>query len=273
MDWAGLIIGVVSSMVATAIVATLSVLAVFRPYMQHAKKALETSLKPVHEIPDAGILVRLLAESLSEFEGDYRRLVIFRALPCEISPQLLRHSLDSHVSEEELKAVSVYSECMTRIIRQGEGAHDRTIFGRTGDTKLDSATRDICLSDYFRADEAVDTTEFGIHENFDEIGIILIGETIEQRRADLKEWKAGFIVVFSEDFKTVRGFRHNVHGHIEHLKIIFEERRLDLASAGRYYSLTSNMPKDEVAALREIVVSFFTPGYVTRPVEVRPVAG
>jgi hypothetical protein len=262
MDWTGLITGVVASVVATGIVATISVLAIFKPYMVHAKKILESSLRPVHEIPDAGVLACLLAETLLEFKGDYRRLILYRALPCELSLQFLRHSLDSRVADEEVRAINLYSECITRIVRQGQGAHDKTIFGRTGDQKLDAATRDTCLSDYFHADETMDTTELGMHDNFDEIGIILVGETIEQRRDNLKEWKAGFIVVFSQDFKTVRGFRHNVHGHIEHLKIVFDERRSDLEAKGRYFILSSVMPKESIEALRKSIVHFFSPSYI-----------
>ena len=235
--------------------------AIFKPFVAHARRSLESSLRPVHEISDAGVFACLLAESLSEFEGDYRRLVIYRALPCELSLQFLRHSLGTPISDEEVKALDKYSECITRIVRQGQGAHDRTIFGRTGNNALDAATRDTCLADYFRADEAVDTSELGLHENFDEIGIVLMGETIEQRSSDLKEWVAGFIVVYSEDFKTVRGFRHNVHGHIEHLRVIFDERRKDLDSRGMYFSLVSDMAKADVMSLRDSILNFFTLPY------------
>jgi hypothetical protein len=261
MDWAGLITGVVASIVATGIVATISILAIFKPYMAHAKKSLESSLRPVHEIADAGALACLLAESLTEFGGDYRRLVIYRALPCEISLQFLRHAAGAHMSDEEVRAVNLYSECVTRVVRQGHGAHDKTIFGRTGIHALDAATRDTCFADYFHADEAVDTSDLGLHENFDEIGIILIGETVEQRRSDLKEWKAGFIVVFSQDFKTVRGFRHNVHGHIEYLKIIFDERRSDIETENMYFIFSSDMPKADIAAVKESIARFFTSSF------------
>jgi hypothetical protein len=67
---------------------------------------------------------------------------------------------------------------------------------------------------------------------------------------------------FHKIFKTVRGFRHNVHGHIEHLKIIFDERRSDLESKSTYFILSSDMPKSDVEALRESITGFFTPSYV-----------
>jgi hypothetical protein len=256
-DWDAFIAGIVASVVASVAAAVVSVLAVFRPLVSSATKTLEKSLRPVNEIPDIAAFATLVAESLSEFNGDYRRLVMYRALPCELSVQFLRHCFGPHPADEAVHAVNVYQECIARMVKQGEGAHDKTIFGRTGQVQLDAATRHACLSDYFRGDDTVDTSELGLHENFNEIGILLLGETVEQRRDDLKQWKAGFVVVFSQDFKTVRGFRHNVHGHIENLRIVFDERRSDLEKDNMYYSLHSDMRKADVAAFKGKIESFF----------------
>jgi hypothetical protein len=256
-DWDAFIAGLAASLVVSVVAAVVSVLAVFRPLVTSATKALEKSLRPVNEIPDLAALVILLSETLSEFRGDYRRLVMYRALPCELSLQFLRHCFGPHPSDEAVNALNIYHECIARMVKQGDGAHDKTIFGRTGLEALDAGTRHVCLSDYFHGDEAVDTSELGLHGNFNEIGIILLGETVEQRRDDLKEWKAGFVVVLSEDFKTVRGFRHNIHGHIENLRIVFDERRRDLEKDDMYFILHSDMTKTVVADLREKITAFF----------------
>ena len=256
-DWDAFVAGLAASLVVSVVAAVVSVLAIFRPLVTGATKALEKSLRPVNEIPDLAALVMLLAETLGEFGGDYRRLVMYRATPCDMSLQFLRHCFGPHPSDETVKALHVYHECISRMVKQGEGAHDKTIFGRTGIDAIDSATRHVCMSDYFLGDEAVNTSELGLHSNFNEIGIILLGETVEQRRDDLKEWKAGFVFVFSEDFKTVRGFRHNIHGHIENLRIIFDERRRDLVKDEMYFVLSSNMAKAEVSRLKETIDQFF----------------
>lgn len=265
LDWDAFIAGIAASIVASVAAAVVSVLAVFRPLVSSATKTLEKSLRPVNEISDVAQFATLVAESLEEFNRDYRRLVMYRALPCDLSVQFLRHCFGPHPADEAVHAVSMYQECIARIVRQGEGAHDKTIFGRTGHQSLDAATRHACLSDYFRGDETVDTSELGLHENFNEIGILLLGETVEQRRDDLKQWKAGFVIVLSQDFKTVRGFRHNVHGHIENLRIIFDERRNDLEKTEMYFSLHADMRKADVASLKTRIEQFFQNASTRKP--------
>jgi hypothetical protein len=257
MNWTGFLIGIVSSLIATSVVAMLSFLAIFRPLVSSTKKTLEASLHPVNEIQDIAALATLLAESVQLFKGDYRRAVIYRALPCEISVQFLKHCFGDHVSSEAIEAVRTYHHCVGTIIKEGAGAHDKTIFGRTGIPSLDIATRDACVMDYVGGGEVADTCEIGLHDNFNEIGIFLLGETIEQRRADVKEWKAGFIIVFSEDFKTVRGFRHNVHGHIENLRVVFEERKKDCDKRKMYFTLSGDRSGDIAASLKETITQFF----------------
>jgi hypothetical protein len=258
MNWYEFTVGIVSSLMATAIVAAISFLAIFRPLVSSAKRALEASLHPVNEIPDVAALAILLAETMSAFKEDYRRVVIYRALPCEISVQFLKHCFGNHASSEAIAAVRTYHQCVSTIIKEGDGAHDKTIFGRTGIASLDETTRDACLSDFLGSGEVGDTCEFGLHDNFNEIGIFLVGHTIEQRRADVKEWKAGYIMVFSEDFKTVRGFRHNVHGHIENLRVIFEERKRDCEQRKTYFMLSGDETSDDVlATVKETICNFF----------------
>jgi hypothetical protein len=263
-DWSAFIVGIASSLIATLIVGLISVFTIFRPLLASARKMLESTLRPVNEIQDVAEFAILLAESLSEFSGDYRRLVMYRALPCEMSPQFLRYCFGAHVSDEALDAINVYERCITSIVREGRGSHDKTIFGRSGIESLDAATRDACLLDYFAGDEAVETTDLGLHDNFNEIGIVLLGETIEERHDDLKQWKAGFIFVFSEDFKTVRGFRHNMHSHIMNLKLLFDERKNDCEKNNMYFSLSHDMNSQAVTALKETTVSFFNAPFSRR---------
>jgi hypothetical protein len=263
-DWSAFIIGVASSLVATVIVGLISVFTIFRPLLATARKLLESTLRPVNEIQDVAEFAILLAESLSEFGGDYRRLIMYRALPCEISAQFLRYCFGSHVSDEALDAINIYERCITNIVREGRGSHDRTIFGRSGIEMLDAVTRDACLLDYFSGDQAVETTDLGLHDNFNEIGIILLGETIEERRSDLKQWKAGFIFVFAEDFKTVRGFRHNTHSHIMNLKLLFDERKKDCEKNHMYFSLSHEMESSAVANLKATITTFFNAPFSRR---------
>jgi hypothetical protein len=258
VDWGHVVTGIVSSIFATLIAGFISVVAVFRPLLKAARTALEKSLRPVNEIQDIAAFSELLDESLAKFEGDYRRLVLYRALPCEISPQFLNHCFGDNSADEAREALRRYSDCISHIVKQGRGAHDKTIFGRTGIERLDAATRDACLHDYFHADEAVDTSELGLHSNFDEIGILLLGETFEERNDNLKEWQAGFIIVFSQDFKTVRGFRHNVHGHIENLRVIFDARRKDSEAKQDYFILNSKMDRITVVKLKKKITNFFS---------------
>jgi hypothetical protein len=247
----------VSSLLGTLIVALLSVFAIFRPVVNSVRRSLEAAVRPVNEIRDIANFAALLSESLSEWDGDYSRLVMFRALPCEVSLPFLRHCFGKREFDTAIRAIRVYQDCVTEIVREGRGAHDKSIFGRTGIEKLDGATEDTILQQYFSGNEATDTTDLGLHDNFNEMGIILLGETIEERRPDLKEWKAGFIIIFSEDFQTVRGFRHNVHGHIANLKVVFDQRQKDCEKKGMYFSLSSSMPERQVIALRETVRLFF----------------
>ena len=205
--------------------------------MNSIKSTLDASLHPVNEISDVATLGALLAGKHIQLQWGLQTGDNISRFTLRISVQFLKHCFGQDVAREELRRSRTYHNCVATVIKEGGGAHDRTIFGKTGLANLDEATCEACLADFLGAGEVADTCELGLHNNFNEIGIFLIGETIEQRREDLKEWKAGFIIVFSQDFKTVRGFRHNVHGHIEHLRVIFEERKEDCEKNDMYFTL------------------------------------
>lgn len=190
---------------------------------KHSKR-LELLLHPITEYRDIQNFSLDLIKALEEFEGEYSRAIIYRALPCALSSALSDIMPECGVETDEYfrRATSLMDE----IVIQGDdvngGAWDSTIFGKTGILTLDEATKNYVKRLYFDF-KAPATSDLAIHRNFNEFGIILLGKTKGKGASQISEWLYGFLIFYSSNFdKFMGGFRFNNHRHIEPFEEIFK---------------------------------------------------
>lgn len=183
----------------------------------------ERIANPVQEFRDLGTLAGMIRETIESYKGNLSRLVLLRALPCELSDELIAHcERHAAVVTETNRNLQDYHSLIYKIIREGVGAHDKSIFGATGDPSLDTATdREVCKS-YFMSSTPPDTTEIGFHDNLNEIGLILFGDAEEKNIDNVYQWRIGYLVYFPRDFSQCRGFRYRLHSHIDNLSMLFK---------------------------------------------------
>jgi len=242
-----LAVGIASSLLATWILTTKMV----KPVLERYKKLIEKLINPVSEFTSGETFVKLLKEAIDEFNDDYSRFIIYRALPCEITENFLDR-LEEPPSSNDLY---YYRNKIREIIREGRGSYDKTIFGKTNIRDIDIATKKAILSDYYPEIQP-GTTELGLHDNLNEIGIILLGKTESSKDIGNIEWQSGFIIIFSADFKRIRGFLYRVSSHINNLLFIFKEKQKDSEENGLYKDF-DNIDSNEYDDFKRTIESFF----------------
>lgn len=244
-----LIAGSVGALVAAAFTRNAS----FKKLMGVVSYEVERIANPVHEFRDLSTLAGMIRETVESYKGDYSRLVLLRALPCELSDELIAHC-EKHIAvvTETNRNLQDYHSLIDKIIREGIGAYDKSVFGATGDKLLDAATyREICKS-YFMNSTAPDTTEIGFHDNLNEIGLILFGDTDDKNSDAIFQWRVGYLVYFPRDFSQCRGFRYRLHSHIDNMSMLFKQKKTDSEAMGTYFSLDSKLSRERIDEIQQV---------------------
>lgn len=203
---------------------------------------LDKLLHPISEYRDISCLATSLLEALEAYEKDYSRAIILRALPCELTSVLTDNI--NEASDNVNKNLRNIEFIINEIISQGNndigGIWDKSLFGKTGIKSIDDETKKHIYNVYFGY-RPPPTSSLALHNNFNEIGIILLGKTKTATSKEVSEWKYGFLLFFSNKFdKFMGGFRFNNHSHIEPLEEIF---KLKYKEAEYHHSFSSN-PED-----------------------------
>lgn len=247
-----LIAGSVGALVGAAFTRNAS----FRKLMETVSYEVEKIANPVHEFRDLSTLAGMIRESIESYKGDYSRLVLLRALPCEFSDELITHC-EKHatVVTETNRNLQDYHSLIGKIIREGVGAYDKSVFGATGNKLLDAATYREISKSYFMNSTAPDTTEIGFHDNLNEIGLILFGDTDEKNTDVVFQWRVGYLVYFPRDFSQCRGFRYRLHSHIDNMSMLFKQKKVDSEAIGTYFSLDSNLSRERIEAIQQVFAS------------------
>lgn len=247
-----LIGGTVGAVIAAAITQRESV----KKLMGVVSYEVERIANPVHEFRDLNTLAGMIRESIESYEGDYSRLVLLRALPCELSDELINHC-EGHpaVITETNRNLQDYHSLIDKIIREGVGAYDKSVFGATGRQALDRATYREISKSYFMNSTAPDTTEIGFHDNLNEFGLILFGDTEDKNSDKPYQWRVGYLIYFPRDFSQCRGFRYRLHSHIDNMSMVIRQKQMDAEALGMYFSLHKGMSRKEIDDIRQFFAS------------------
>lgn len=249
-----LAIGISASLIASALL----YLKILRPFMRRVTDEINVLVNPVEEFRDVGQLCRLLNQAIDSYAGDLRRLVLLRLLPCELSESLVDYMYGTEEARlDSRNPLTKYHELLNRTIKQGHGSFDVSVFGRTNISKIDSATLNEIKKHYFLNERPPDTSELAFHKNLNEIGLVLLGDAEDVLCSDVVQWRAGFLIVFSSDFKKVRGFMYRVHSHIDNLRLIFNQKKNDSKDQGLLCQMSSKMEQKILEDFLANAESFF----------------
>jgi len=243
------VIGVLSSLVASAFL----YLGVLRPIKEKIGHQIDVAINPVEEFRDITELLSMLKRTISSYESDYSRLLLFRALPCELTDSLAHH-MYPNLPLEIRHALLEYQTMVQRIIAEG---HDKSILGKTGTTSLDKETHNAILRQYLLGRTPPDATELGLHDNLNEVGVLLLGTTETTTSPQLNQWKYGFLIIFSWDFKQCRGFMYKDHNHIDNLRLIFDQKEKDSAAKQLLCMMSSDMKINDFTSFASRGESFY----------------
>ena len=219
-------------------------------------KRINDALYPVKTFADTTTFVTLLIDALKTYEGDQRHLVIQRALPMEFTSAFFER-LEEQPNQNLLNR---YFRMMNDIVFNSDGAFDYSIYGKTNKTEIDKATKTIIDGNYFGRNEMPGTSWLGIHDNLNEVGVILIGKCQSVRRQKQDKgnisYTHGFLVVFSYDYQELRGFMLTQDENIRNLNILFDQKAQDAFSAGAYWDM-EKINANTVETIRERLHKFF----------------
>lgn len=258
ISWSAVSENIVAGAISAIFIYVLSYFAFLRRYSDRMKDEVKRMVNPVESFRNVEEFSRLLLDTLDAYKEDYKTAVLFRAMPCEITEKFRAHvSEDTDTSAREM--IMRYQRAVGVIVKSSKGAHDDSVFGRTGIPALDDATEKIVLEHYLAGELLPGTTTLSLHENLNEYGVILFGVNDEVARVGDVLWKAGFLVVFSKDFKKIRGYRYNQHAHIQNLHLMFEQKRLD----SHAYEFDPHMPDSERERMCADIKAFFHRGELT----------
>lgn len=246
-----IIIGITTGILSSIIAAWLLTTIYFKPLIEKTKAEIDRLINPVQEFSNIDQFLNLLKQSLDSYKNDFSRLVLHRGMPLEISDALLKYIGVNGQS----KSLTDYQNNMNSIIKEGDGSYDKSVFGKTGIPEIDNGTRNIITSHYFSNTAAPDTTEIGLHNNLNEIGVILIGKGESKSKIGNIVWDYGFLLVFSSDYKSIRGFKHVVPQHINNLVMIFEQKMTDSKTANSYWDL-SKLSQTQLIATQSTIYDF-----------------
>lgn len=251
----GVLENLVAGLVASLIIALLSYFALFKNASNKLIIYLKTIVNPVDSFRNVEEFSRLLLETLNSYEDNYETAVLFRAIPCELTERYRAH-VSGDLDTEARKLIEKYQRAVCVIIKTDKGAHDVSVFGRTGITELDEATGRVIDEHYLSGERAPGTTTLALHENLNEYGVILFGINDEVAKIGDIHWRAGFLVVYSKDFKKIRGYRYNQDSHIENLRLMFDQKQID----GKAFIFETNMSNEERNKISTEVQAFFRRG-------------
>jgi hypothetical protein len=247
--------GVAASFVASIIFALVTLLGLFNPLRKLLLRQLDKVLFPVTPFADAGRLCELISESIDSYSGDFSKLKLLRALPCELSLALVDHLAgETGTGARAEAAVQRYDQLLNAVIQESNGSFDESLFGRTGVISLDTATRHAIERHYLLPDRPPGTSVLGLHTNLNEIGVLLFGETASHRDSTVIDWKFGFLLIFSSDFRYVRGYRYKVHQHIANLQLIFEQKKKDSWQENLLFAMSTQ----GISRVRGAIDSFYS---------------
>jgi hypothetical protein len=128
------------------------------------------------------LLPHLATELHRCFEEYGSKIVVYRVMPFEFSEELFTHN---ELAEANFKkALDQYNEDISTIIVRGKGSEDywdKTVYGRTGFTKVDHASWrkiDRLYSGGYStdADRSPDTSQIGFEASINSFGLFLIGQ-------------------------------------------------------------------------------------------------
>jgi hypothetical protein len=224
-------IGVLSSLVAAYFLGFKK----FKKVIDEHERRIAKIINPVNDFNDIGGFITLFDESIDSFDKDFSQLVLYRALPCEITDAFIKN-----IGNQQIKIVN-YQNTINSIIKESDGSFDKSIFGKTGIAELDNETRNIIISHYYSNATPPDTTDLGLHDNLDESGVILIGKAENTNTIGSLIWEAGFLIIYSSDFKKIRGFRLNLPEHIRNIALIFEQKQEDSKKKSTYWEFSKSM--------------------------------
>lgn len=253
-----LIISIIGSIFATFLIGILvflynKLLRVFREQKEQSER-LEEAIHPITEYRDLYSLSDALIKALESYDEDYSRAIIFRALPCEFSSALTEQFNENkgNINRNMRKVERMIDEIVIQGSEKHGGAWDVSLFGRTGLDKIDTETLNYINRLYF-SHQPPATSSLALHENFNEVGLILLGKTKSKNINAISEWKFGFMIFYSGDFSRMMGaFRFNNHRHIEPLEEIF---RMKYNEAGVSHELDAKTEKNE--GMKEKVSTFY----------------
>ncbi|MCG3154865.1 MAG: hypothetical protein DKINENOH_01461 [bacterium] len=196
----------------------------------------------------------------------HNRIVVYRVLPFEISEVMFtQHELSNAIL---LQSIRQYHQDLSTIIVNGRGKEDfwdKTVYGRSGDTRIDCASWSNIDRMYrggfaLGTDHSPDTSHIGYAADLNDFGLLLIG-VLRDNGIEIDRWVCGY------DFYEI----NLATGSIEFERCLFStnpdvleamERRANsifrlVASRGHYHPLSDNMAERErdriFAALRRML--------------------
>ncbi len=197
-------------------------------------KKIDQALDQVDEFTSIEDFFRMFKDVVDSYD-DYSRVALIRCLPFELGLDYLKYLYDDvNHSETAKSALLKYKAVVRNIIEEDYGSHDKTIYGVTGIPKLDGCTARVLQDPYLKLPG---TSELGHHKNLNEFGVILFGKTESVRTDRIEEWDAGFLIIFSDDFRTFKGFKYKRHQHIQTIYSIFKQKKEDLKMDEEYLIL------------------------------------
>ncbi|RBM45945.1 hypothetical protein DLR65_17440 [Vibrio tarriae] len=253
MTWISVAENLIAGLIAAGIMAVVSYFAIFRKASGKIIDYLKTVVNPVDSFRNVEEFSRLLLDTLDSYNDSYENAILFRAIPCELTEAFRRH-VSGDVDTEAMKLINKYQRAVGVIIKSDKGAHDDSVFGKTGLPHLDDATSSVIEEHFLSGERAPGTTTLSFHENLNEYGVILFGINDEVCHIGDVYWKAGFLIVYSKDFKKIRGYRYNQDSHIENLLLMFEQKRDDSYS----YEFVPELGRIERDNIRKNVKEFYS---------------
>jgi hypothetical protein len=154
-------IGVVSSLLATTIVSIIAYFRIFKPLTDRLNRQISIAINPIQEFRDITELLRLFQDAVLSYGRNYSRLLLLRAMPCELTDMLASH-MRVDLQNEARRALLDYQTLIEHITAEG---FEETLFGKTDISAIDEGTRNAIKRLYIVGSKPRNTTELGFHDN------------------------------------------------------------------------------------------------------------
>ena len=147
--------------------------------------------------------------------------------PMHISAELVDHMCahDDPLKETTKNKISNFNSYIHKVTNSPNGAYDILVFGRTGIENIDKATCTESIVKYALSGKFPGTSEFGLHFNRDEEGVIIFGECNLSQPSNPRQVTEVIGFSFDDEYKAIDG-NSCVDPHIASRRLAFQLRKV-----------------------------------------------